>query len=157
LVSLLGRLTSFCTFYLSIKVLHVKKKEHFIVQTDRGELYARKLVVASGGLSYASVGASGIGYEIAQSFGHTLVTPTPALVGFTLQKEQFWMKELSGIAVPAVLHVEEKRFRENLLFAHKGISGPAVLSGSLYWKKGAICVDFLPDVVSMEAVLPKPF
>ncbi len=152
LVSIFGRLSSFCTFYLQTNVLHVKKEKHFAVQTNKGEIYAKKLVVASGGLSYASIGASGIGYQIAEYFGHTLVTPSPALVGLTLQKEQFWMKELSGIAVPAVLHVAEKRFRENLLFAHKGISGPAVLSGSLYWKKGAICVDFLPDVVSMEAL-----
>lgn len=149
LVSIFGRLTSFCTFYLSTKVLHVKKKDHFIIQTDKGEIGARKLVVASGGLSYTSIGASGIGYEIAQTFGHTLVPPTPALVGLTLQKEQFWMKELSGIAFPITLHVEGKSFSENLLFAHKGISGPAVLSGSLYWKKGNISIDFLPHLISL--------
>ncbi|MDY0264063.1 MAG: aminoacetone oxidase family FAD-binding enzyme [Sulfurospirillum cavolei] len=152
LVSIFGRLTAFCTFYLQTNVLHVKKKKHFVVQTNRGEIYAQKLVVASGGLSYASIGASDIGYTIAEHFGHTLITPSPALVGLTLQKEQFWMKELSGIAVPVVLHVEGKQFRENLLFAHKGISGPAVLSGSLYWKKGAICIDFLPGVKSMDSL-----
>ena len=146
LVSIFSRLTSFCTFYLSTKVLHVKKKEHFIIQTDRGDIGAKKLVVASGGLSYASIGASGIGYEIAKHFGHTIITPAPALVGWTLQKEQFWMKELSGIAFPVSIEVEGKAFHENLLFAHKGISGPSVLSASLYWKKGAVSIDFLPHI-----------
>lgn len=152
LVSIFGRLTSYCTFYLSTTVLHVTKNDHFVVQTDKGEIHAKKVVVASGGLSYASIGASDIGYKIAESFGHSLMTPSPALVGLTLQKEQFWMKELSGIALPVTLHVEGKRFSENLLFAHKGISGPAVLSGSLYWKKGNITIDFLPHVKSMEAL-----
>jgi len=152
LVSIFGRLTSYCTFYLSTKVLHVKKNDHFVVYTDRGEIYAKKVVVASGGLSYASIGASDIGYKIAEHFGHTLVNPSPALVGLTLQKEQFWMKELSGIALPVTLHVEGKSFSENLLFAHKGISGPSVLSGSLYWKKGNITIDFLPHIKSMDTL-----
>ncbi len=152
LVSIFGRLSAFCTFYLSTTVLHVTKDGHFIIHTNRGEIGAKKVVVASGGLSYASIGASGIGYEIAQSFGHTIITPTPALVGFTLQKEQFWMKELSGIAFPVSLHVEGKRFSENLLFAHKGISGPVVLSGSLYWKKGNMAIDFLPHITCMETL-----
>ena len=150
LVSILGRLSAYATFYLSTKVLHVKKTEHFVVQTDKGDIHAKKVVVASGGLSYASIGASDIGYKIAESFGHSIVSPSPALVGLTLQKEQFWMKELSGIALPVILHVEGKSFSENLLFAHKGISGPAVLSGSLYWKKGNITIDFLPHIQSME-------
>lgn len=152
LVSIFGRLTAFCTFYLSTKVNHVKKEEHFIVQTNQGEIHAKKVVVASGGLSYASIGASGIGYEIAESFGHSIVTPSPALVGLTLQKEQFWMKELSGLTLPVTLHVEGKSFSENLLFAHKGISGPSVLSGSLYWKKGNLSIDFLPHIASMDAL-----
>lgn len=150
LVSIFGRLTAYCTFYLGTKVLHVTKNEHFVVHTDKGEICAQKVVVASGGLSYASIGASGIGYKIAQYFGHTLVTPAPSLVGLTLQKEQFWMKELSGIALPITLHVEGKSFSENLLFAHKGISGPAVLSGSLYWKKSTITIDFLPHIENIE-------
>lgn len=152
LVSIFGRLTSYCTFYLSTKVNHVKKNDHFVVTTDKGEIYAKKVVVASGGLSYVSIGASDIGYKIAEHFGHDIVTPSPALVGLTLQKEQFWMKELSGIALPVILHVEGKSFSENLLFAHKGISGPVVLSGSLYWKKGNITIDFLPHIKSMDAL-----
>ena len=153
LVSIFARLSAFCTFYLSTTVLHVKKENHFIVTTNHGDIGAKKLIVASGGLSYASIGASDIGYKIAQTFGHTMETPSPALVGLTLQKEQFWMKELSGIAIPVCIEIEGKRFCENLLFAHKGISGPSVLSASLYWKKGAIRIDFLPQVKTLEALL----
>lgn len=152
LMSIFGRLTSFCTYYFSTTVLDVKKQEHFIIQTNKGEIGAKKLVISSGGLSYTSIGASGIGYEIAKTFGHTIVTPSPALVGLTLQKEQFWMKELSGIAFPVTLFVGDKRFSENLLFAHKGISGPVVLSGSLYWKKGNISIDFLPHIATIETL-----
>jgi len=152
LVSIFGRLSAYGTFYLSTKVNHVKKNDHFVVTTDKGEIHAKKVVVASGGLSYASIGASDIGYKIAEHFGHTIVSPAPALVGLTLQKEQFWMKELSGIALPIILHVEGKSFSENLLFAHKGISGPSVLSGSLYWKKGNMTIDFLPYIKSMETL-----
>ena len=146
LVAVFSNLTQKHTFYLSTKVLHVKKLEHFSIQTDSGEIGAKKVIVASGGLSYASIGASGIGYEIAKDFGHEVITPQPALVGFTLQKEQFWMKELSGIAVPVSITVEGKKAQGNLLFAHKGISGPSVLTASLYWKKGKIRIDFLPDL-----------
>jgi len=153
LVGILARLSAFCTFYLSTTVLHVKKENHFIITTTQGTIHAKKLVVASGGLSYASIGASDIGYKIAQTFGHTLQTPSPALVGLTLQKEQFWMKELSGIAMPVCIDVEEKHFCENLLFAHKGISGPSVLSASLYWQKGTLRIDFLPHIKRMDSLL----
>ena len=146
LISIFGRLTKDCTFYLSTTVQKVLKDDTFCIHTSHGMIYAKPVVISSGGLSYASIGASGIGYEIATSFGHTLQTTAPALVGLTLQKEQFWMKELSGIAFPVSFKVEGKSFTENLLFAHKGISGPSVLSGSLYWKKGLITMDFLPDV-----------
>lgn len=167
LVTVFSQLTRKHTFYLSTKVLHVKKSEHFIIQTDCGEIGARKVVVASGGLSYASIGASGIGYEIAKDFGHEVITPLPALVGFTLQKEQFWMKELSGISLHVSIEVEGKKAHGNLLFAHKGISGPSVLTASLYWKKGKIRIDFLPNIVltqllqqnqnkQISSVLPLP-
>lgn len=154
LVSIFEKKISTCKLYLSTKALHVEKNEYFTIHTDQGKIYTHKLVVASGGLSYASIGASDIGYKIAEYFGHTVVFPAPALVGFTLQKEQFWMKELSGIAIPVTISVEGKSFSENLLFAHKGISGPSVLSSSLYWKKGKMCIDFLPNI-SLKALLKK--
>ena len=81
--------------------------EIFEVLAENGDkFYARNLVVASGGLSYKSLGASGIGYEIAQSFGTRVVSPAPALVGFTVQKDEFWFKNLSGVCFPAQILLE---------------------------------------------------
>jgi predicted Rossmann fold flavoprotein len=145
LVNIFEKLTSHCHFFMNSKVLHVKHNEHFEIKTQNKTIKAKKLIVASGGISYTSIGASPIGYEIAKSFGHSVIVPTPALVGLTVQKEQFWMKKLSGISFNAKLSVENKVLESDLLFTHKGISGPVVLSGSLYWKKGKISFDFLPN------------
>ena len=134
-----------CSLFLSHIVTDVEFDRCFIIETNkRTTIKAKKLVVSSGGLSYTSLGASDIGYKIAKKFGHTIKTTSPALVGFTLQKEQFWMKNLSGISCRVALHVEDKIFVDDLLFAHKGISGPAVLNASLYWKKGVVSINFLP-------------
>ena len=118
-----------------------------MIETDKGILAAKKLVVASGGMSFPRLGASAIAFEIAESFGHTVHPPKPALVGLTLQKEQFWMKALSGISLPVTIRVGAKKIAADMLFAHKGISGPAVLNASLYWEKGEIEIDFLPGFV----------
>ena len=81
--------------------------EIFEVLAENGDkFYAKNLVVASGGLSYKSLGASGIGYEIARSFGIKVIPPAPALVGFTVQKEEFWFKNLSGVCFPAQILLE---------------------------------------------------
>ncbi len=130
---------------LSEKVLEVSKRENiFYVKTDKKTHTARRVVIASGGLSFPTLGASSIGYEIAQSFGHSVIKTAPALVGFTVQKEQFFFKELSGVSCEVKIRVAEKVCEGSLLFAHKGISGPAVLDASLYWEKGQIEIDFLP-------------
>jgi len=146
IIEIFSRLTKGCEFFLGERVKSVSHKKNFIIKTDKQMIEAKKLVVSSGGLSCSSLGATEIGYEIAKQFGHTIVTPTPALVGFTLQKEQFWMKSLSGISLKVALHVEGKIFEEDMLFAHRGISGPSVLSASLYWKKGSIWIDFSPKI-----------
>ena len=144
-IELLQKLTRKKELLLGAKVMSVRKEgERFIVETTKGERYAKNVVVASGGASYKSIGASDIALEIAKSFGIHYTPFRPALVGMTLQKEQFWMKELSGISLDVVITVETRRIEGALLFAHRGISGPAVLNASLYWKKGMISVDFLP-------------
>jgi hypothetical protein len=123
----------------------VKNDDYFIVKTNKDSFKAACVVVASGGLSYSTIGASGIGYEIAQSLGHTVNKTAPALVGFTLQKEQFFLKELSGSSIENVtISVGDKICSGAMLFAHKGISGPCVLDASLYWEKGNVEIDFLP-------------
>jgi len=133
-------------FAMQTVVISVTKAESlFHIVTDKGSFVAEHLVLASGGLSFPRIGASGIGYEIAEKFGHVVSTTSPALVGFTVQPEQFFFKALSGSSIEVIISTEEKNFRGDLLFAHKGISGPAVLNASLYWKRGQIEIDFLPD------------
>lgn len=127
------------------KLQSIEKKSHFILQTQNQSFKAKKVLMASGGSSFSKLGTSDIALHIAQSFKHTIRAFEPVLVGLTLQKEQAWMKELSGISVLATLTIGKKSFTNWLLFAHKGISGPAVLSSSLYWKKSSITIDFLPQ------------
>lgn len=122
-----------------------KRDTMFYVKTNKKTYTASAVVVASGGLSFPKLGASSIGYEIAESFGHSIVKTAPALVGFTVQKEQFFFKELSGVSTEVKIHIGEDVCEGALLFAHKGMSGPAVLDASLYWEKGKIEIDFLPN------------
>lgn len=126
-------------------ILSVEGNGPFTVTTDKGRFEAGRVVVATGGASYKELGASDIGLKIAQSYGLATLPFAPALVGLTVQSKEFWMKELSGISFPARIHVADKMLGEDLLFTHKGISGPVVLSASLYWFKGEIVIDFLPD------------
>ncbi|MBA1433054.1 MAG: aminoacetone oxidase family FAD-binding enzyme [Epsilonproteobacteria bacterium] len=145
IINLLSRNAKNAEIILREKIVSVtKESEYFAVKTDKSVRYAKNVVVAIGGESFKTLGASDIGLEIAQSFDIEVKRFTPALVGLTLQKEQFWMKELSGFSCLVEIKVQNRVLREEMLFAHKGISGPAVLSASLYWRKGDITIDFLP-------------
>ena len=127
------------------RVLEVSKRDEvFYVKTDKRTVTADAVVIASGGLSFPKLGASAIGYEIAEHFGHSVVKTAPGLVGFTVQKEQFFFKALSGVSTEVEIHIGDEVCSGALLFAHKGMSGPAVLDASLYWEKGKIEIDFLP-------------
>ena len=131
-------------FLLNEKVLEVSKRgEFFRVKTAKRTLNAKVVVLASGGLSFPKIGASSIGYEIAESFGHSVKKTAPGLVGFTVQKDQFFFKELSGLSTDVEIRVGEDKCKGALLFAHKGISGPAVLDASLFWERGKIEINFL--------------
>ncbi|MEA3419184.1 MAG: aminoacetone oxidase family FAD-binding enzyme [Campylobacterota bacterium] len=145
LLGILKRESKHQTLLLNEKVMEVRKMgDFFMVLTAKKNIRVKRLVVASGGLSFSLLGADDIGYKIAESFGHTINKVAPALVGLTVQKEQFFFKELSGIATEVLITVGDKKCKGSLLFAHKGISGPAVLDASLYWEKGKIVIDFLP-------------
>ncbi|WP_456450790.1 NAD(P)/FAD-dependent oxidoreductase [Hydrogenimonas sp.] len=134
-------------FAYDTEILGVRKEgDRFFIETSRGEFSAPKVLVATGGLSYASVGATGIGFAIAEDFGHALVPPRPALVGLTLQPAEAWMKALAGLSLPVAIRVGRREIEGDLLFAHKGVSGPAVLDASLWWNRGKLTVDFLPGV-----------
>jgi predicted Rossmann fold flavoprotein len=118
----------------------------FVVETQQGNFRAEKLVIATGGLSIPSMGASGLGYAIARQFGHALVETRAGLVPFTLSGkplEQY--AELAGLALPVAVRVGNAEFRNALLFTHRGLSGPAILQISSYWRLGqAIEIDLMP-------------
>jgi len=131
-------------FLLSHELKSLSFEDDFIIQTDKKTLKAKHLVIATGSPAYPQVGGTNIGLKLGQDLGHASKGFSPVLVGWTVQKEQFWMKELSGISSYVSIDVGHKKLYGDLLFAHKGISGPAVLSASLYWKKGLVKIDFLP-------------
>lgn len=123
-----------------------REGEGFVLSRQGGgTVHCRRLVVASGGLSFPKLGASDIGLRIAESVGHRIARPAPALVGWTLQPSQAFFKSLSGVAIEVKIRIGKRLWRDRLLFAHRGISGPAVLNASLWWERGEVEIDFLPD------------
>ena len=156
-IDMFKRLTKHCRYYLNHKVTNVSynsSNSKFIIETTKQKIEAKKLIVASGGVSYSSLGASDIGFNIAKKFGHTITRLDPALVGFTVQKDQFWFKDLSGLSLDVKITIGEKVVEGSMLFTHKGCSGPAILTTSLYWKKGSFSIDFAPY---KNSYLPKRF
>ncbi|MDR0762206.1 MAG: aminoacetone oxidase family FAD-binding enzyme, partial [Campylobacteraceae bacterium] len=132
-------------FLFKSKVLDTEfSKDNFVIHTDKENIISKKLILASGGVSFPQLNASDIGYKTAKKFAHEIKMPNPALVGLTLQKEQFWMKELSGISMKVRIKCEDFIYGGDMLFSHFGISGPAVLNTSLRWERGRIAIDFLP-------------
>lgn len=133
---------------LNCHILSVKKEETFIVSTNHEIFESESLVIASGGLSYPRIGASGIGYRIAKEFGLKVTELKPALVPFFFsQKDLEIFGELSGISIDAAIKCNKMEFHQNILFTHRGLSGPAILQVSSYWKKGdTIVIDLLPDI-----------
>lgn len=144
-IEMFSKLTSHIKKYFNTEVLDISFDENFKISTTKGQFEAKKVVVASGGLSFKSLNASSIAFDIAKKFNHTVTKLNPALVGFTVQKEQFWFKDLSGLSIFVNIFINNKKIEGNLLFTHKGFSGPAVLTSSLYWEKGSFTIDFLPN------------
>jgi predicted Rossmann fold flavoprotein len=117
----------------------------FIVTTDRQVAKARSLVIATGGPSIPKMGATGYAYDLARQFGLKVVEPRPALVPLTLAGADALFRELSGVATEVVARCGAASFREAALFTHRGLSGPAILQVSSYWRRGdTIEIDFLP-------------
>ncbi len=144
---------SFC-LDTTIEKIERHTDQSFAVHTNRGIHTCHSLVVATGGLSMPGAGASPLGYEIARQFGIQVRPPCAGLVPFTLQPaDKKNLAGLSGIAVEAVVSHRQQRFREHLLFTHRGLSGPAILQISSYWQPGEpIAIDLLPDM-DLAAVL----
>jgi predicted Rossmann fold flavoprotein len=118
----------------------------FIVTTESGSYAAPALIIATGGLSIPKMGATGFGYEVARQFGLPIVEPRPALVPFVLAgAEHGDFADLTGVSALIVASCGKSSFREKMLFTHRGLSGPAILQISSYWKPGdPIQVDWAP-------------
>ena len=124
----------------------------FVVETDGASYTCSSLVIATGGKSIPKMGATGFGYEVARQFGLNIIEPRPALVPLIFGDDlRARFKPLAGVSVDAEISCGKTRFREGLLFTHKGLSGPSVLQISSYWQEGQeIEVNLAPDVDVFE-------
>jgi predicted Rossmann fold flavoprotein len=135
------------TIQVATPVRKVTHHDGFHLTTDRGVFSGRSLVIATGGLSIPKMGATPFGYQVAQQFGLAVQPCRPALVPLTFVSEDLnRYAGLTGISTEVVASAGAGRFREKLLFTHRGLSGPAVLQISSYWQPGqAVVIDLVPD------------
>ncbi len=134
---------------LETAVSEIKKSENFFeMRIGNESVQCQSLVIATGGLSIPKMGATGFGYDVARQFGLKVKQTIPALVPFTLAEEVLCeTRNFSGVAVDAVVSCGKINFREALLFTHRGLSGPAILQISSYWKHGEkIVVNLAPEI-----------
>src|SRR6202012_1385702 len=124
----------------------------YLLRTDLGDIASSSLVVATGGLSIPTLGATGFGYQIARQFGHTVLATRAGLVPFTVTDElKELCVELSVTSVSCLVSCNGQSFRENILFTHRGLSGPAILQISSFWHPGdAVEINLLPDHGALE-------
>lgn len=129
------------------RILEVDRKDRFLVKTDHGVVTAESLVVATGGLSWPRLGATDLGFRIAGSFGLSIEPVRPGLVPLTLAPRDLeFYSPLSGVSLDVAVSAGKARFRGNMLFTHRGLSGPAILQASSYWREGeALTIDLLPE------------
>ncbi len=129
-------------------IVEIGRNDRFRIETNKGHFVADAVVLATGGLSIPKLGASGFAYERARRFGLPIIEPRPGLVplkvgGKTLELCQL----LSGVSVDAVVSCGRQSFSENVLFTHRGLSGPAILQISSYWRQGeTLSIDLLPAI-----------
>jgi predicted Rossmann fold flavoprotein len=129
-------------------------KGGYRVATTKGDFAADALMVATGGLSFPRLGASALGYEVARHFGLGVVEPRPALVPLLLGGGEAGWRELAGVATEVEARAGGKSFTEQMLVTHRGLSGPAILQASSYWRRGeALTVDFAPRLAAGEKLL----
>ncbi|NJS36107.1 MAG: NAD(P)/FAD-dependent oxidoreductase [Brachymonas sp.] len=140
--------------------LHKISAECYQIDTDHGVVYSRNLVIATGGLSIPKIGATDFGYRLAKQFGHSIIEPRPALVPLTFD-DQSWQPfaQLAGLALPVQISTGDKKqrtsFDEDVLFTHRGLSGPSVLQISSYWASNTpIRMNLLPGT-DIPAVLTR--
>ena len=138
---------------VNCRVTEVRRTGRFHVETSTGPLDSAALVIATGGLSFAKLGATDFGYRIARQFGVKLTDVRPGLVPLTFAAEDMPLHELSGLSVPVVARHARGEFRESLLFTHRGLSGPAILQISSLWREGeTLRFDLLPDARAEDVI-----
>ncbi len=140
--------------FLSTRIREVRRNTEFEIQAEGAEFHAPVLVVATGGLSIPKMGATAFGYDLARQFGLKIQETRPALAPFVLgSKERKQYCDLAGVSAEVVVATDHQSFREKMLITHRGLSGPAILQISSYWKKGgAIRVDLAPDRDATAAI-----
>jgi len=132
---------------LNCRVEAVQKTDRFVLESNQGWMECASLVVATGGLSFPKLGATDFGYRLARQFGLPLTEIRPGLVPLTFTKENDAFSELSGVSVPVIARCNGAAFAENILFTHRGVSGPAVLQVSSFWREGdSVTFDLLPGL-----------
>ena len=143
--------------YLNRRITEINKHKLFRVMTNNGIFLSESLVIATGGLSYPKLGATGFGHRIAEKFGIKITLLKPALVPMLFNRKDLRsFSELSGVSVKARVSCNNKEFYGNILFTHRGLSGPAILQISSYWNNGdAVHIDLLPEVDILKALIEK--
>ncbi len=123
-----------------------REEDRFVLRTGRGDLTAPSLVIATGGPSIPKIGSSTFAYDVARQFGLNVIEPRPGLVPLTWDADMWSrFKDLSGVSLDATVSLGKTSFTEALLFTHRGLSGPAILQISSYWRKGdTVTVDLMP-------------
>ncbi|QBF24845.1 NAD(P)/FAD-dependent oxidoreductase [Pseudomonas tructae] len=151
---ILGMLLDECTgagaeLRMDTRIEQIEKLDSgYLLETSAGQFRCQSLVIATGGLSIPTLGATGFGYQVARQFGHSLLPTRAGLVPFTITEPQLKAicTELSGTSVDCVANCNGSSFRENLLFTHRGLSGPAILQISSFWQAGdTVEINLLPE------------
>jgi len=159
---IIDMLVSECNKYnvdilLNTQISSINKAHQFIVESNKGLFKSDSLIIASGGLSIPKIGASGFGYEVAKQFGLDIIETKAALVPLVVANQELeFFKNLSGISIKSIVSYQNASFRENILFTHRGLSGPAILQISSYLDKKynqAININLLPDINMLDILL----
>src|SRR5246127_1167242 len=132
--------------FLRTKANEVQRTTEFVVRAESAVFHAPALVVATGGISIPKMGATAFGYDLARQFGLNIITPRPALVPLVFHPaDRKRYGDLAGVSTEIIASAGKSSFREKMLFTHRGISGPAILQASSYWKEGeALQIDLAP-------------
>jgi predicted Rossmann fold flavoprotein len=141
------------TIFLNTKIEHLERTNDFIAHAPNAEFKAPALVVATGGLSIPKIGATSFGYDLARQFGLAIRNPWPALVPLLLNPEDSSRYcDLAGVSTEVIASCSGQQFREKMLITHRGLSGPAILQSSSYWRRPLpILIDLAPDLETTAA------